>query len=78
MGSVKQIHSNIKTNGGRFLKNMTLADWPYFADGDKTNNINTFWSIIYNHFLDKEKITVKRIANRDKEFDNCQVKFKET
>jgi len=40
----------------RFLKNMTLADWPFFA-------------------ADKDKLTVKRIAIRDKEFDNCQEMF---
>ena len=56
------IHSHL-----RFLKNITLADWPFFAAGKQDYKYN-------NHTcLDKDKLTVKRIAIRDKEFDNCQV-----
>jgi len=41
---------------GRFMKNMTLADWPFFADNPG-------------------KLTVKRIAIRDKCMDNCMEMF---
>jgi len=40
----------------RFIKNLTLQDWPFFEH-------------------EKYKLTVKRIAIRDKEFDNCQEMF---
>jgi len=38
----------------RFLKNISITDWPFFPE-------------------DEARLNVKRIAIRDKEFDNCQV-----